>query len=133
MLIREKFTCISLSLFRCLGKIAKEKKIIAGENNNALCGKGSIHAEVDGLRNFFTQKNRRKITYVDIVSVRITSTGRYLNAKPCVHCSNYMSNSKVLKKQKIVIRRVYYTNAEGNLSYSTLCNLTSKHITKSNR
>lgn len=80
--------------------------------------KFSIHAEIDAIYKF----NSKKIKYMDILIIRIGNprTGKLRNSRPC--------NSCIEKLSQYDIRRVYYSDQNGDIVYETLDNMKRIHV-----
>ncbi len=99
-----------------------------GINNH----KGSGHAEANALKEYYKNirgNARRKNKYmlrskIDIYVVRVNRLGELMNSKPCYHCTRML--------KMLGIRRVYYSDNNGNIVCERVSELSNTHITGGN-
>lgn len=56
--------------------------------------KYSVHAEADVILNAIRSKKRIKNT--NLIVVRISKTGQFVNSKPCKNCSNFIKANEII-------------------------------------
>ena len=72
-----------------------------------------IHAEVDCVTNL---KKSEKPQPLNILVFRTNNKGDVLmNAKPCQNCLKSIDFN--LKRKNYVLKKIYYTNEDGNIIY----------------
>ncbi|MCH9715601.1 MAG: hypothetical protein K0U52_00740 [Gammaproteobacteria bacterium] len=72
----------------------------------------TIHAEQDLMRKLYRMFKRRKLVSVrkvDILVIRLSSSGKLGMSRPCSECV------KTLKHSPVPIGKVYYSSREGNI------------------
>ena len=75
----------------------------------------TIHAEVDAI---IKLKRKYKPKKVHMIVFRINRDNHKLcNAKPCIHCINYMQRNLRRKNYILKNNRCYYTDEQGNINY----------------
>lgn len=80
-----------------------------------------------GIKNVKDVKNisldiKRKLNNIQLLVIRIGGNGKnnFINSKPCKHCINYMKT--------LGIRKVYYSDDNGDIIYEKISNMQSEHI-----
>lgn len=90
-------------------------------NNNGHSFKITVHAEVDAL---YQASKKHDLRGIDIIIIRTKNlcNGQMTlrNSRPCNDCIDKMT--------KIGIRKVYYSNSEGNIVYEFLDNMAKTHV-----
>ena len=87
----------------------KRLKVASFGQNSIYKGKiASIHAEINAL-NKINYKDSKKIIPYNLISLRFSKTNQLGNSRPCYHCLIK------LKKSKINIKYVYYSDNDGNI------------------
>ncbi len=89
------------------------KPFAIGENNirNKWCGNyPSVHAEIDALMKFITNK-RYECLKVDLLVLRVSKLGKLGISRPCSRCI-----SRLYTLMKYRIRYVYYSTADGYIT-----------------
>lgn len=71
----------------------------------------SLHAEPSCIENYFTSIARKRQikgrrVKVDLIVLRKNKTGRFVNSKPCYHCTEYIKSRNVLSFLRI--RKIIY-------------------------
>jgi hypothetical protein len=84
-------------------------------------GLASTHAEVGVITSY---KYRKFTEPINLYVFRFTKTFMVVNSKPCVHCINMLS------KANPKIKRVYWSNDEGEISSATIDELMSDTTAK---
>lgn len=84
----------------------------------------TIHAEVNLL---YTLKNRGiKLNGMDIIVVRINNDASKLkNSRPCNNCIDIL--------KKLGIRKVHYSNSNGDIVMERVCEMNKIHVSSWNR
>lgn len=77
----------------------------------------STHAEIDCSLKI---KDKKKLPHVYLLVIRLNGNDKLANSKPCKHCLE--------KLKKIGIKRVYYSDSNGNIVYEKIKYATSNHI-----
>lgn len=72
----------------------------------------TTHAEVDAINKLVCNKNKKLIT-VNLLVIRVNSSGNISLSKPCSNCMNYMNTVAIEKGYKI--KYVYYSNSDGTI------------------
>lgn len=65
-------------------------------------------------------KLRRLINKITLVVIRLSKTDNFADSKPCMHCTEYLKN--------LGIKKVYYSNEEGELQFERCQNMVNEHI-----
>lgn len=90
-------------------------------NNNSSQFKITVHAEVDAL---YQASKKQDLRGIDIIIIRTKHlcNGQITlrNSRPCTDCIDKMT--------KIGIRKVYYSNSEGEIVYEFLENMIKTHV-----
>lgn len=105
------------------------KKLAFGQNDDTTWKyMPSLHAEMDAYSKI---KNFKGITKkVDLFVIRITKGGNLAESRPCFHCIDYLSRSK------LKIQDVYYSTSKGIIVSESFCDMiksNSKYITRGYR
>ncbi len=85
----------------------------------------SLHAEIDAFKKIKKYKNTPK--KLDLFVIRITNSGNLAESRPCFHCID------ILSKSRLHICNVYYSTSSGTIVCETFDNLkfnSKKYITK---
>jgi hypothetical protein len=85
----------------------------------------SMHAEIDAYLKIKNYKNISK--KLDLFVIRITKGGRLAESRPCYHCID------ILSKSRLNICNVYYSTSDGNIvceSFKNLITDSTPHITR---
>ena len=77
----------------------------------------TIHAEINAIFNF--PYDKKAIKGMDIIVIR-NKNGNLKNSRPCNHCIDKMAN--------VGIRKVFYSNDEGNIVYEYLEKMERIHV-----
>ncbi len=84
----------------------------------------SLHAEIDAYNKIKNFKHMPK--KIDLFVIRITKGGNLAESRPCYHCID------ILSKSRLNIRNVYYSTSYGTIVCETFENLrlnSKKYIT----
>lgn len=84
----------------------------------------TLHAEIDAYRKIRNYKNVPK--KLDLYVIRITNGGVLAESKPCFHCID------ILSKSKLNIRNVYYSTSDRTIvceSFAHLVSNSTKYVT----
>lgn len=81
----------------------------------------TVHAEIDAIAGI----NSKLVKGSDVLVIRIGKTVRLKNSRPCNAC--------IEKLQEKGIRKVYYSNAEGNIVYEYVENMPKIHESSANK
>lgn len=76
------------------------------------CGKSHLcttHAEVDAIGKAASNRSLKDRALMDLVVIRVSSTGKLGMSRPCYHCIRSIRNAR------FKIENVYYSNAEGDI------------------
>ncbi len=88
----------------------------------------SLHAEMDAYSKI---KGFKGITKkVDLFVIRITKGGNLAESRPCFHCIDYLSRSK------LKIQDVYYSTSDGTIVSETFSDMVlsgTKYVTSGYR
>ena len=76
----------------------------------------TIHAEI----NVFSKMPKRSVKGLDILVIRINKQLALKNSRPCNHCID--------KLKKIGIRKVFYSNENGNIVSEFINDMEKRHI-----
>ena len=93
------------------------KPIAIGNNKKGYRG-GSLHAEVDALRQLLYQKRRGR--GCTVIVARFRADGSYGLAKPCANCIEFMKSEGVSD--------VAWTTARGTIEIQSLREIENKYI-----
>lgn len=77
----------------------------------------STHAEIDAYSKIKNYKNISK--KLDLFVIRITKGGKLAESRPCSHCI------EILSKSRLNIVNVYYSTSDGTIVCESFKNLTS--------
>lgn len=99
-----------------INRYIKESNLIKNHNNYNITKeinvKFAIHAEMDAVRHVIKKG-------YDIVIIRINKSYQLLNSRPCNACIDKMRSKG--------IRKVYYSNSNGNMSCEFVDEMQKKH------
>ncbi len=85
----------------------------------------SMHAEIDAYSKIKNYKNISK--KLDLFVIRITKGGNLAESRPCFHCID------ILSKSKLNICNVYYSTSDGSIvceSFKSLVANSSNYVTR---
>jgi deoxycytidylate deaminase len=82
----------------------------------------TLHAEVDALYSFHGKKN---VKGMDIIVIRVNKNNILKNSRPCNDCIN--------KLNKLGIRKVYYSNEQGEIVYEYVKDMPNLHISSGSK
>ena len=71
----------------------------------------SIHAEKSAIDKL--PKTKKKIS-INILIIRVNSSGKVVNSKPCDQCMKYMKS--ILPKRNYILKNVYWSNDDGTIT-----------------
>lgn len=95
------------------------------------CGLKSKHAEVTAINNLPSQsKNKKNPTKINILVLRVSTTGKLGISKPCFHC---ILNMNSLPTRGYIIKDILYSNENEEIVKTSLNKIISEgnfHITK---
>ena len=112
---------MSLSLRR---KIHTWKKVASGISScYPKFHMPSRHAEIDAINKIIKWKN--KPSQVDILVIRISTDGKLINSKPCLHCIKYLKR----KNNQLKINKIYYSN-DNKIVCESLFEIDTEYITR---
>jgi len=117
-IISEKFLHSAI-IFQ--GKKPRFNENIALGNNNYKIDGSCIHAEEDACDNLKTKPRQRTLEPVNLLVIRISTTGKIMSSLPCIHCRKTMAQFPMQKGYKII--RVYYSTSTGDIEFKTLTHL----------
>lgn len=88
-----------------------------------------VHAECDALLKL-KYLNNKKLKSIDLIVIRISSTNKLKNSKPCSHCISIMN--KIAIKKGYNINKILYSDGNNNLIEITLnaLNMEDKHYSR---
>lgn len=81
----------------------------------------TIHAEINALCKF----SKKSLKGMDILVIRTNKNLTLSNSRPCNHCINKMIS--------LGIRKVYYSDKNGNIIYEYVEEMEKYHISSANR
>ncbi len=94
-----------------------------------------VHSEVSAISKLRKLPDRLKNPKkIDILVLRVSSTGRLGMSKPCKHCINALSTIPLKLGYKI--DDIYYSNDTGTISKTTMTHLLKEdnpHVSRGNR
>ena len=94
-----------------------------------------VHSEVSAISKLKKLKDRLKNPKkIDIIVLRVSSTGKLGMSKPCKHC--IFALSSIPLKLGYKIDDVYYSNDTGTISKTTMTHLLKEdnpHVSRGNR
>jgi tRNA(Arg) A34 adenosine deaminase TadA len=70
----------------------------------------SLHAETNAIRKAASNRSIKNNTSVDLVVIRVSSTGIIGQSKPCYQCMHQIS------KARFRISKIYYSTASGDIA-----------------
>jgi deoxycytidylate deaminase len=83
----------------------------------------TIHAEVNAIYSYF---NKKHVRGMDLIVIRIDNYGTKLkNSRPCNDC--------IIKLRKLGIRKVYYSDENGEIVFEYVNNMKFLHICSSKK
>jgi hypothetical protein len=95
------------------------KNLSIGYNNYRCYHKYcTTHAEVDAVNKLKPRDKHKKPVKVDIMVIRITSTGGLCSSAPCHNCEEYMKTQAIKKGYKI--HKIYYSTSSGEIETKIL-------------
>ncbi len=95
-------------------------------NSNA-----TIHAEHSAINKLKTRERNKKLFKINILVIKISSTGLISMSKPCQHCVDILQ--LIANKKGYHIENIYFSNNNREIekwTYSELEKDPSKHITE---
>jgi cytidine deaminase len=101
--------------------IIKNNKLYYTTNNKFTTTVRTIHAEI----NIFYNIPKMSIKNIDIIVIRISKSYELRNSRPCNDCID--------KLRKMGIRKVYYSNDEGEIINEYLQDMKKIHISSGAR
>ena len=88
------------------------KKVVIGINSTEKWRfMPSTHAEIDAYQKIKNCRNNPR--QLDLMVIRITKTGLLAQSRPCFHCID------ILSKSRLNIKNVYYTTNNGQIVCET--------------
>ena len=84
----------------------------------------TIHAEINLLKSLKRQLLHGYNT-VDIIVIRINKSSDLRNSRPCSDCIKYL--------KELGIRKVYYSNSDGNIVYEKVKDMKEYHTSSWNK
>jgi len=82
---------------------------------------------MNALRKWGKRKNAKKHKSWNLISLKVSKTGKLGMAKPCLHCIVKMS------EEKYNIKNVFYSNSDGEIvktSLTALMKEDEKHVSR---
>lgn len=104
------------------------KKVSSGENSDREYWSGCCygrHAEIDAIQHLTHNRKIKPRKKISLIVIRINKLGILRNSKPCSKCIELLSNNRYFK-----IKRIYYSNENGDIISTTLTELadTEPHV-----
>ena len=89
-----------------------------------------IHAEYDAIKKLIPLKNKKRLTYINILVIRLSGKNKLQSSKPCVNCINMMKTLPIKLGYKI--NNIYYSDNDENIVKTSLYDLDNdeKHYSK---
>jgi hypothetical protein len=82
-------------------------------------GVGTMHAEANAILNLQKiYRNKKHLSKINILVIRISPTGKLGNSKPCIKCIIDMIN--IPQKKGYIIKNILYSNENGLIESTTL-------------
>ncbi len=103
--------------------IKSNKEICMGYNR--LLGKHmSIHAEMDAIYDFIKKNSRYELKGMDVIVIR-SKNDKLCTSRPCKSCAD--------KMRELGIRKVYYSDCDGNIVYEYINDMEITHMSSLQR
>lgn len=80
----------------------------------------SIHAEINAIKSGLYNIKKKNMKGLDIIVIRLSKSGSFINSRPCSFC--------IQRLQELHIRKVYYSNQDGNIICESIYNMEKTHI-----
>lgn len=120
----KKTTMCSPMLQKHAAAIIKSKKEITIGYNKFIGKQFTIHAEMDAIFDFIKKNSRDELKGMDVIVIR--SKNNKLNiSRPCKAC--------IEKMRDLGIRKVYYSDSDGNIVYEYINDMKIIHISSYER
>jgi len=95
-----------------------------GDPDGLYAGK---HAEFDALKKLPKIKEKtKKLIDLNILVIRLSTTNKLQNSKPCFNCIKMMKSFPI--KKGYIIKNIYYSNDEGEIIKTNLDKLESEEF-----
>jgi cytidine deaminase len=77
-----------------------------------------VHAEYDALRKLPHLKQKKKMTGISLLVLRLSKTNKIQSSKPCYKCVKMLN--KIPTKIGYSLRNIYYSDGNGNIVKTSL-------------
>lgn len=89
------------------------------------------HAEMDAIKKLCKNNKIKLKRHLTLIVIRLDNEGNLRNSTPCNKCIDYIQQFNNKRQHKI--KHIYYSNADGNIEFSTINKLdtnNNKHKSK---
>ncbi len=85
-----------------------------------------IHAEHDAINRLKPLRRKKHLQNINMLVVRLSKNNKLQNSKPCANCIQTM---RILPQKKgYLIKNIYYSNENGEISNISLKNLENREL-----